>query len=156
MLLFIKVPCILVSTANIWITLTPPNPPPAENERKARSVAAEALISARFTLYFIKGTKVGSKHTKFSEQLLKSSTVLHWRCCLDRDSSPNRPTCTRPASLLLSSFTKPPHFLRWRCGTYMCLFAVFYRHFDDNSWRINKIHMLSSPGTHVHRWDEYP
>ena len=150
MLLFIKVPCILVSTANIWITLTPPNPPPAENERKARSVAAEALISARFTLYFIKGTKVGSKHTKFSEQLLKSSTVLHWRCCLDRDSSPNRPTCTRPASLLLSSFTKPPHFLRWRCGTYMCLFAVFYRHFDDNSWRINKIHMLSSPGTHVH------
>ena len=153
MLLFIKVPCILVSTANIWIMLTRPNPPPAENERKARSVSLEAFISMQFTLYII---KVSSKDTKFSEQLLKSSTVLHWRCCLDRNSSPSRPTCTRSASLLLSSFTKPPHLLRWLCGTYMCLSAVFHRNFDDNSWRINKIHMLSSPGTHVHLWDEHP
>jgi len=147
MLLYIKVPCILVSTASIWIALTPPNPPPAENERKARSISLEAFVSARLTRYII---KVSSKDTKFSEQLLKSSTVFHWRCCLDRDSSPSRPTCTRPSSLLLSSFIQPPHFLRWRCGTYMCLSAVFCRYFDDNSWRINKTHMLSSPGTHVH------
>ena len=80
-----------------------------------------------------------AQKTRSSEQLLKSSTVLHWRCCLGRDSSPSRPTCTRPSSLVLPSFTKPPHFLRWRCGTYMCLLAVSCRHFGDNSWRINKI-----------------
>ncbi|KAL9711483.1 hypothetical protein Ac2012v2_004554 [Leucoagaricus gongylophorus] len=85
MLTFIKVPCILVSTAGFWITLTPPQPPPAENE-KVESTALEGFLVQRRAIFII---KVSYKDTKFRAQALKLSilqlysAVYRWRCCSD-------------------------------------------------------------------------
>ncbi|KAL9712284.1 hypothetical protein Ac2012v2_005362 [Leucoagaricus gongylophorus] len=53
MLLLVKVPCIFVSTAGFWITFTPPQPPPAENE-KAKSTALEGFFVQRSTIFTLK------------------------------------------------------------------------------------------------------
>ena len=73
MLLLIKVPCILVSTAGFWITFTPPQPPPAENE-KAKSTALEGFFVHRRAIFII---KVSYKDIKFRAQALKLSILFY-------------------------------------------------------------------------------
>ena len=73
MLLLIKVPCILVSTAGFWITFTPPQPPPAENE-KVESTALEGFFVQRRAIFII---KVSYKDIKFRAQALKLSILFY-------------------------------------------------------------------------------
>ena len=53
MLQLIKVPCILVSAVSIWYTLTPPQPPPAEEEH-VEWTALEGILRRRYILFTLK------------------------------------------------------------------------------------------------------
>lgn len=53
MLPLIKVLWIFISTTGLWVTLTPPQPPPAENEETEMTVL-EAILRRRYILFTIK------------------------------------------------------------------------------------------------------
>jgi len=76
MLPFIKVSCIFVSTASFWIAVTPPNPPPAEDEKKAGSTFLEVFLTQRSKSSILK-VSLEDKVFGTAIEIIVSSSVLY-------------------------------------------------------------------------------
>jgi len=61
MLPLIKVPCIFIFTTSLWVTLTPPQPPPEEDEEMEYGSLVEAIVKQRNVHLIL---KVSSKDIK--------------------------------------------------------------------------------------------
>ncbi|KAJ3576745.1 hypothetical protein NP233_g218 [Leucocoprinus birnbaumii] len=142
MLPIVKVPFILISIVGLQTAVTPPHPPPRQEE-KARSTTLEVLLKQRSAPLIVKGfswgialAEVAVLVAKYAPDLPYSDVVLSNLTCPGGDAE-----CIRfsPAFLVGAIMTTAGGFIRYQC--YQALGSMF-----TFEMSIRKDHMLVTSG----------